>query len=317
VEPTLPAHLRVYARNFQLLQKSKEEMSIDMALRANDTGEIDDLDSLNIIDPIEDIDLSASEDIAINPDLHLETLVMTYHNIVSLWHKNGIATARRYAGLNVNWTASHDLQDRKLNVSQLMSSGSSNLRFVPNDILEDWRSDLKRRRETNNITNSIDTFNDFMEPDSSQANDGQLIPTLLLDEEIDQLRNSPVLLEDNPSASAVMDLVCEKFSLNQKQRLVVEKIIAEALSWKDNPYDASKRDQLLLHVGGEAGTGESQIVKAIMIALSLLRREAEIVLMAPTGSAADNIDGNTYHTTLGMSIGNKTNHAPARRIQHL
>jgi len=37
-------------------------------------------------------------------------------------------------------------------------------------------------------------------------------------------------------------------------------------------------------------------------------------LMAPTGSAADNIDGNTYHTTLGMSIGNKTIHtAPETR----
>jgi AAA domain len=60
-----------------------------------------------------------------------------------------------------------------------------------------------------------------------------------------------------------------------------------------------------LYIGGEAGTGKSRIVKAVIIALSLLQRDAEIALMAPTGSAADNIDGNTYHTALGMSIGKK------------
>jgi hypothetical protein len=34
VEPSLAPHLRRYARNFGLVQKSKEEMSIDMSLRA-------------------------------------------------------------------------------------------------------------------------------------------------------------------------------------------------------------------------------------------------------------------------------------------
>ena len=151
-----------------------------------------------------------------------------------------------------------------------------------------------------------------MDSVSHDVNDGDLIATLIPEEDMEQLRNSPIFLEDNPSASAVMDLVCEKFGLNRKQRLVAEKVVSEAISWKDDPYNPSKRDQLLMYVGGEAGTGKSRIVKAVEIALSLLRRHAEIVLMAPTGSAADNIDGNTYHTTLSMSIGNKPNHGPAK-----
>ena len=313
VEPTLPAHLRVYARNFNLLQKSKEEMSIDMALRVSNMEETGDLD---VIDPISDIDDSDSDDVVIDTDLHPETLLMTCHNIVSQWHKDSIAATRQYAGLDANWTASYNLQDRnlsKIDVLQLMSSDSSSLRFVPNNILEDWRSELKRHREADNGNDSVDTFNDFID----DVNDGDLIPTLIPEEDMEQLQDSLIFLEDNPSASTVMDLVCEKFSLNRKQRLVAEKVVSEAISWKDNPYDASKRNQLLMYVGGEAGTGKSRIVKANMFALSLLQRQAEIVLMAPTGSAADNIDGNTYHTTLGMSIGNKPNHGPAKRIQHL
>jgi hypothetical protein len=53
IEPTLPAHLQMYARNFKLLQKTKEEMSIDRALRATETEGTDDIE---IIDPIIDPD---------------------------------------------------------------------------------------------------------------------------------------------------------------------------------------------------------------------------------------------------------------------
>jgi hypothetical protein len=36
--------------------------------------------------------------------------------------------------------------------------------------------------------------------------------------------------------------------------------------------------------------------------MDLLERKDEIMLMAPTGAAADTIGGNTYHTSLGISI---------------
>ena len=74
---------------------------------------------------------------------------------------------------------------------------------------------------------------------------------------------------------------------------------------------------MLLYIGGEAGTGKSQIIKAIVAAMTLLRRQDEVILMAPTGAAADNINGNTYHTSLGMSIGKKGNPKAPQRIQRL
>ena len=100
----------------------------------------------------------------------------------------------------------------------------------------------------NNTTETVtDVFNDFMESGISDDNDGRLLPTLMPEVDMEYLQNSRLFLEENPSASAVLDLVCQKLPLNQKQRLVAEKVLSEAISWKDHPYDASKRDQMLLY----------------------------------------------------------------------
>ena len=82
----------------------------------------------DVIDPTSDIDVSDSDDVVIDTDLHPETLLVTCHNIVSQWHKDTIAATRQYAGLDATWTASYNLQDRnlsKIDVLQLMSSDSS------------------------------------------------------------------------------------------------------------------------------------------------------------------------------------------------
>jgi hypothetical protein len=81
---------------------------------------------------------------------------------------------------------------------------------------------------------------------------------------------------DNPSASPVLDAIANKFPLNRKQSLVAEKIIQGAY-----PYDPAKRDQLLVH-WWRGGTGKTQIIKAIVAAMRILKREQEIILLAPT-----------------------------------
>jgi hypothetical protein len=84
--------------------------------------------------------------------------------------------------------------------------------------------------------------------------------------------------------------------------MVMERILSEALAWADHPYDTLKRRQTLLYIGGEGGVGKSQIIKVIMVGMDLIWRKDEVILMAPTGTAADNIGGNTYHMSLGISI---------------
>jgi hypothetical protein len=97
-------------------------------------------------------------------------------------------------------------------------------------------------------------------------------------------------------------LVNENLPLNEKQRLVVEKVLSEALAWKDHPYDADKREQLLLYIGGEGGVGKSRVVHGIVAGMDLIHRKNEVILMAPTGAATDNIGGNTLHTALGIGL---------------
>jgi hypothetical protein len=48
--------------------------------------------------------------------------------------------------------------------------------------------------------------------------------------------------------------------------------------------------------------GKSQIIKGILAGMDLIHRRDEVILMAPTGAAADNIGGNTLYTSLGISI---------------
>ncbi|KAJ5751428.1 uncharacterized protein N7511_008393 [Penicillium nucicola] len=116
---------------------------------------------------------------------------------------------------------------------------------------------------------------------------------------------------------SLTSLFCASIPLNTKQRLVVEKVLGEALSWENHPYDASQRSQTLLYIGSEGGVGKSQIIKGIIAGMDLIRRKEEVILMVPTGAAADNIGGNTFHTSLGISVTRSQGHAMAARVQKL
>ncbi|PVH69295.1 hypothetical protein DL98DRAFT_387405, partial [Cadophora sp. DSE1049] len=75
--------------------------------------------------------------------------------------------------------------------------------------------------------------------------------------------------------------------------------------------------QKLLYVGGEGGVGKSQIIQAIVAGMDLICRKEEVILMAPTGAAADNISGNTYHTALGISIAKTQKTTVSSRVRKL
>ena len=56
---------------------------------------------------------------------------------------------------------------------------------------------------------------------------------------------------------------------------------------------------------GEAGTGKSEVIKKF-IEMSE-QKGKQILIMAPTGTAADNIGGETIHRVFGASIGIQKN----------
>jgi hypothetical protein len=318
VEPTLAPYLRQYARNFHLLQKSREEMMVDMALRAAEANEPDNLE----VDADSNYDNPDGKDKNQNP-LSLvgsESLIMACHKIVSLWHKEGLQTEQRFPGLNITWSPTFDLQNDHLiplDICRPSFYESSGIYTYSEDIVQQWESAIKTTAQLRSDTDPDIIHNDFMDPELERIVDDGLQPALYSEMNSTFYEDMRSRLGDNPNASTVLQILICHYPLNQKQYLVTEKIISEALTWKVHPYDSTKRIQTLMYIGGEGGTGKSQIIKTVIAAMTLLHRDQEIMLMAPTGAAADNIGGNTYHTALGMSVGNRSNRKPPRRIQQL
>jgi hypothetical protein len=132
--------------------------------------------------------------------------------------------------------------------------------------------------------------------------DNMLEPVLTTLDMIPNIDNSQSLVGNNPTGMSLTCLISKHIPLNRKQQLVVHRVLSKALTWANNPYDSSKHHQILLYIGGEGGVGKSQIIKGIVAGIDLINCKDEVILMGPTSAAVDNIGGNTYYTSLGISI---------------
>ncbi|KFZ23650.1 hypothetical protein V502_01866 [Pseudogymnoascus sp. VKM F-4520 (FW-2644)] len=308
IEPMLPPHNRTFARNIELLRKSKEDSQVDAALRSREAPH-DVFDSeLEGIDPA---DLgSEDEDVQdyIEEGHSTETLVSAYYSIAKSWCIQSSITAQRISTLSVSWPSQAPILRPAnlipLDIFQLPSYKTSCLKYLPSSTLQHWEIRIKglvRLDETDDLTTEerlaygIDDF----DPDIT---DGMLHPTLGVAEQPPDLTDQRSEVGDHPTGHSLTALVKKHVPLNEKQEVIIERVLSTALAWGKHPYDASKRDQMLLYIGGEGGVGKSQIIKGLVAGMDLIRRKREIILMAPTGAAADNICGNTYHTSLGISI---------------
>jgi len=103
-------------------------------------------------------------------------------------------------------------------------------------------------------------------------------------------------------------------SLNEKQRCVFE-IVNQ---WSRRLIKNLSAEQIIenpplnLFVTGGAGTGKSHLIKTIFAAASKTLsygsshiEKPNILLLAPTGVAAVNINGTTIHSALGIPIDTK------------
>ena len=96
----------------------------------------------------------------------------------------------------------------------------------------------------------------------------------------------------------VMDAMIREFTLNEEQEKVF-RIVA-------NHACEIAPDQLLMHLGGMAGTGKSTVIR-VLTAFFVARKEAyRFVLMGSTGTSAALIGGSTYHSFLGLNTGSSS-----------
>ncbi len=81
--------------------------------------------------------------------------------------------------------------------------------------------------------------------------------------------------------------------------MIVEGILDHAIKFKGKIF-LDSREQILIYIRVEGRVGKSRVMKVIEMGFILLSRRKELVISAPTGSAANGIVGSIVHTALGV-----------------
>ena len=91
--------------------------------------------------------------------------------------------------------------------------------------------------------------------------------------------------------------VSKQFKLNKEQDRAFRIVANHACS--------TDSEQLKMNIAGMAGTGKSQVLKALVEFFKLRKESHRFIIVAPTGSAAALLQGSTYHSIFGISSDNK------------
>ena len=91
--------------------------------------------------------------------------------------------------------------------------------------------------------------------------------------------------------------VSEQFRLNREQDRAFRIVANHACS--------ADSDQLKMNIAGMAGTGKSQVLKALVQFFKLRNESHRFIIVAPTGSAAALLQGSTYHSVFGINSDSK------------
>ena len=91
----------------------------------------------------------------------------------------------------------------------------------------------------------------------------------------------------------IIDNTVSDFLLNTEQERAFH-IIA-------NHASTEKHEQLIMYIGGMAGTGKSQVIKALTSFFEKQTESHHIVIMAPTGTSVALVGGSTYHSIVGIN----------------
>lgn len=76
-------------------------------------------------------------------------------------------------------------------------------------------------------------------------------------------------------------------------------------------------EQLLMYIAGVGGTGKTHVVKAILRLFALLGRSEQVLVGAPTGAAALNIDGYTIHSLTMLPAGKGNGKGKMDQLQRI
>ncbi|KAH6888880.1 hypothetical protein BKA70DRAFT_1049024, partial [Coprinopsis sp. MPI-PUGE-AT-0042] len=99
----------------------------------------------------------------------------------------------------------------------------------------------------------------------------------------------------NPKWNIEMEDITKEHTLNTEQERAF-RIVA-------NHATCIEEEQLLMYLGGMAGTGKTQVLKALIHFFRSRSEPYRLVLLGPTGTSAALIGGTTYHSFLSLVSG--------------
>ena len=154
---------------------------------------------------------------------------------------------------------------------------------------KDWAALVQHKRQElidERCTNIPEDINNI---DKTESNEESLAEVKIVDKTyLTEKFKAKVNKEQN-----IIDNTVSKFLLNTEQERAF-RIIA-------NHASSKKPEQLKMYLGGMAGTGKSQVIKALIAFFQTRNESHRIVVMAPTGNAAALVGGSTYHSVLGIN----------------
>jgi hypothetical protein len=161
----------------------------------------------------------------------------------------------------------------------------------------------QERMDTAASAVEVDPLYEILNPDQLVEEEFDNIPveTTITHCPISSDSSVPTLLPEDEYLNIVR-------SLNVKQRQLFQVVLDWSISLLISPNTI--QTPFNYFVTGGAGTGKSHLIRALhQMVIRTLRREGDdptalkVLLMAPTGTAAHNIDGLTIHSALQLQLG--------------
>ena len=298
IEPTLPPHLQRLAVNVGYLRRSKEEADKD---RRDRQIEIDEWEERVFDDPDDWVDSQPQENNLVPEQLSRTELQHGFLDTIDVWARQGALLGSLEEG-RLSFTTYNMLP---VPLSSLLYSTHVGGNHTTATI-QDWGHRMIAYKNAAGATQNDDGLDDDDIPVSIPDDHlDAVVPTLsnliLSDGDLKTLRLRFLL---DQSVKNLMALVGTRYTLNEKQLLTTSvflKRVMGILSGEGVGYRTSISDQFISYIGGVAGTGKTELIKAFLFGLAILNRVDEVLLTAPTGTAAAHIGGSTIHAAFGVS----------------
>ena len=324
VKDNLPEYVQEYARNVEILRKSKDDVEVDTAERMAAASAMQ-----HAFDPdLGDDDLTEESE-PINDSVDDDTLRLSYHLIRRRWAEADAIAAANIPHLQRPWSIPPSLSIDSF-TPMTVDSVPGVRQDVSAETLKLW-SHLIKGADTSNATGNADTVpgvaqnmddtdSELSEACESNADNEYAVlePVLTFTDSTPEphVTHLAARLGHNPRPSKIVDLITEIMTLNAKQRRTVT-IVFYWLLRHGGKSTVEMEDQFFLFVTGQGGTGKSWIIEAVKLGMKLLERDREVLVLAPTGFAATHVSGSTIHTGLDVAVGNRRKRGPSRRVRSL